>query len=291
MRLKSSNDSAQRFAAKILLVGGSYLLVGTVWCAWSPERELRVVLFGDSNTDIGFAGAVPVEASYISDDASRLRLHGRNGPHQLAGKLEAMSGRDGVTFRVVNHAATGTATGLARTPSGSPGARSEWQGVTRFEAEVLGLATEGWNGGNGRPIRQAFRPTSRDYVYVSMGTNDAALSGDSASTTIANLAWMATRWTEAGLPSTHFIITTLAPRADSAGAQIPLINAGVRKLAAEAGLTLIDLAQHVSADDGRSWRSPALHIGDGIHYAESVRAWLAERIAASIEQQSRRVAP
>ena len=45
---------------------------------------------------------------------------------------------------------------------------------------------------------------------------------------------------------------------------------------------LIDLASHTSDDNGLTWRSSDLHVGDGVHYSESVRDWLADRIVAEV---------
>ena len=72
----------------------------------------------------------------------------------------------------------------------------------------------------------------------------------------------------------HFIITTLPPR-DNANSptSIPDRNTRIRTLASDLGLHLIDLSNHVSDDNGATWRSPSLNIGDGIHYTED-GAWL-----------------
>ncbi|MDQ3223089.1 MAG: hypothetical protein M3Q75_06420 [Gemmatimonadota bacterium] len=45
---------------------------------------------------------------------------------------------------------------------------------------------------------------------------------------------------------------------------------------------LIDLAGHTSGDNGRTWRSSSLHVGDSIHYSEPVRDWLAERVVEAM---------
>jgi hypothetical protein len=79
------------------------------------------------------------------------------------------------------------------------------------------------------------------------------------------------------------MLTTLAPRLDrDLGDAIPTINAGVRALAAQRGTGLIDLAAITSPDDGRSWRSDALHVGDRLHYSEAVRDSLAARTVAYV---------
>ena len=88
-------------------------------------------------------------------------------------------------------------------------------------------------------------------------------------------------WQAAGRRSDHFLLTTLAPRTDFAG-NFPALNDGIRALAAAEGVVLIDLASHTSDDNGLTWRSSDLHVGDGVHYSESVRDWLADRIVAEM---------
>jgi len=244
-------------------------------------RTSRVVTFGDSNTDRGVVGGSFAEASYISSDSTaRLAPTAPNGIHQLAGKIEALSTASD-TLRAVNHAISGSNTGTGKNDvDGSANARGVWNGITRFEAEVLGLGAPTWDTGDGLPRVQAFTPTARDFVYVSMGTNDL-FYGITPAQTVANLHWMVDRWAQAGLPPSHFILTTLPPAAIAGYAdEIPAVNDGIRQLAALRGLSLIDLATHVSADNGATWRSDTLHIGDGVHYREPVRQWLAEQVAA-----------
>ena len=43
---------------------------------------------------------------------------------------------------------------------------------------------------------------------------------------------------------------------------------------------LIDLAGYTSNDNGKTWKSPSLNISDGIHYTETVRAWLGDQIVS-----------
>lgn len=252
----------------------------------SPPNQtcaVRVVLFGDSNTDAGWDGTELVEASYVSDLPQRLSPTAPHGSHQLAGKLEALSDTATIIFRAVNHGITGTGTGFGRLGGEhNPSARYAWEGVTRFEAEVLGMGGIMWEAGTSKPRVQSFHPTAHDYAYISLGTNDALERfGDSAQATIANLTWMADQWIKAGLPSSHFILTTLPPRRTE-GSEIPAINRGIRQLVQSRKLTLLDLSAYTSSDDGTTWRNPSLHIGDGIHYTEPVREWIAEQIAATI---------
>lgn len=254
---------------------------------------VRVVTFGDSNTDWGLNGTAPrvLARSYISQGPYTTAML----PHtsdQLAGKIEArwrLVRANAV--RAVNHAIAGTTTGGGsyggpNRRQGSPQARTLVGGVTRFQGEVLGVK---WPWSGGEPVSskyadgavrrvQAFVPGTNDFVYVSMGTNDAA-NRIGTSQTLANLRWMIDTWRAAGRRADHFLITTLAPRTgDASGVTFPALNDGIRALAASTGVVLIDLAAHTSADNGRTWRSASLHVGDGVHYSESVRDWLAGRI-------------
>ena len=181
----------------------------------------------------------------------------------------------------MNHGISGSTTGTGKNDAdGSANARGVWNGVTRFEAEVLGVGSPSWDAGDGIARVQAFAPTANDFVYVSIGTNDL-LYGITPLTTVANLRWMADRWIAAGLPASHFMLTTLPPATlEGYAGEIPAVNDGIRQLATQRGLTLIDLGARVSADGGSTWRSDTLHIGDGVHYREPVKAWLAEQIAA-----------
>jgi lysophospholipase L1-like esterase len=263
----------------------------------ADDDSVRLVLLGDSNTDAGWSGTEPraVVRSYVSDGPPRVAPQGPHSPLQLAGKIERQwrSVAGAPPIRVVNHGISGTTTGGGghggkdRNPGGSPNARTPVNGVTRYEGEVLGAAYP-WSGGE--PVSLAF-PTGairgvnalvrgpNDFAYVSLGTNDLANDGVPPVTTLENLTWMVDRWIAAGHAPDHLILTTLAPRLDrDLGDAIPTINAGIRALAARRGTGLVDLAAVTSPDDGRSWRSAALHVGDRLHYSEAVRDSLAARI-------------
>jgi hypothetical protein len=110
---------------------------------------VRVVLFGDSNTDRCTADPDD-RTSYVSVAPAL----GPDAPHracQVAGKIEAgweaLSRSE--TIRAVNHAISSTATGGGgfgwqdRTTQGSPNARTVVNGTTRFEAEILGAGFPG----------------------------------------------------------------------------------------------------------------------------------------------------
>ncbi len=265
---------------------------------------VRVVLFGDSNTD-----RCPDQPSVPGSYVSVVPRLGPTNPHPsctVAGKVqvkwEAIRSK---TIVVVNHAINSTTTGgnthltgdPDRTSQGSPNARFSVGGKTRFEAEVLG---EGYPWSGGEPTNKyfptgpltrvnAFTPGANDFAYVSMGTNDDAgpTRTLTAVQTEANLRWMAEQWIGAGRAPNHFIITTLAPR-DSANSStsIPDRNTRIRTLASDLGLHLIDLSNHVSDDNGATWKSPSLNIGDGTHYTEVVRGWLADQIVAWMDSKS-----
>ena len=258
---------------------------------------VRVVTFGDSNTDWGLDGISPqVLAKSYTSEAPHSAAMLPHSSHQLAGKIEAewRTVRSNA-IRAVNHAIAGTTTGgdgfggPNRRSTGAPQARTRVAGVTRFEGEVLG-AKWPWSGGepvNAKYVEgalrrvQAFVPSTHDFAYVSMGTNDAG-SRISTQQTLANLRWMIDKWLGAGRRADHFLLTTLAPRADQSGSTFPALNDGIRALAESKGVVLIDLANYTSADNGRTWRSASLHVGDGLHYSESVRDWLAERIVVAM---------
>lgn len=262
----------------------------------APPGVVRVVLFGDSNTDrcTGTAGA---KSSYVSVDPAL----GPNAPHQacqVAGKIETEWGAlpRSEVIEAVNHGISSTATGGGgfgwqdRTNQGSPNARTVVNGTTRFEAEVLGVGFP-WSGGE--PTNQyfpvgsvtrvnAFVPGPNDFVYVSMGTNDAETSRNmTAAQTETNLRWMIDQWTAAGKAADHFMLTTLPPRSGASSATaIPERNALIRALAADLGVHLIDIAAMTSDDDGETWRNASLHIGDGIHYTDAVRGLIADEVVS-----------
>ena len=258
---------------------------------------VRVITFGDSNTDWGIDGTSPtvLAYSYVSQSPYSAAML-PNTSDQLAGKIEiGWKAVRSNAIRAVNHAIAGTTTGGGgfggpnRRSTGAPQARTLVSGVTRFQGEVLGAK---WPWSGGEPVNakyvdgalrraQAFVPGAHDFVYVSMGTNDPP-NGISAQQTLTNLGWMIDTWTAAGRRADHFFLTTLAPHSGVSGPSFPTLNNGIRALASTKGVVLIDLASHTSADNGLTWRSSNLHVGDGVHYSESVRDWLAGRIVAEI---------
>jgi hypothetical protein len=250
--------------------------------------RVRIVTFGDSNTDVGYTGTDPTvrAASYVSSSNLRASPYDPNSSLQVAGKIEARwHAQSPWPIIAVNHGISGSRSGVGRTSLEAPNARESVNGISRFAGEALGAGLP-WNGGEsgsayptGPVLRvRAFAPGPNDFVYVSIGTNDFA-DGLTPEQTAANLEWMVDQWVDAGRAPNHFIITTLAPR-PSSGGTIPPINTLVRAMAARRGIHLIDLAARTSDDNGATWRSSADHIGDSIHYSEVVRDWIADQIVA-----------
>jgi hypothetical protein len=271
-------------------------------CATTP-LVVRMVLFGDSNTDrceehqlssdpLRFGSYVSIKPA-LSPTAQHLSC-------SVAAKVVASwNGLRAESVLVVNHAIASTTTGglggtgdPLRSSQSAPNARTVVNGITRFEAEVLGQGAPTWNGGetnatwfpSGAVTRvNAYVPKANDFAYVSMGTNDDAGAARTltAQATADNLRWMIQGWLDAGHRADHFILTTLAPRDDANTAtSIPDRNVLIQALATELGVHLIDLAGHVSDNNGATWRDPSLNIGDGIHYTETVRGWLGDQVAA-----------
>jgi lysophospholipase L1-like esterase len=271
-------------------------------CATPPTgRRIRVVTFGDSNTN-GCADLPEGKSSYVGA-VPRLLPADPDLACQVAGKIEAKwQALRSEPINAVNHGVGATTTGGGghglpdRAQNGAPQARTVVNGVTRYEAEVLGMGYP-WSGGepktgdypSGALVRvNAYTPGPDDFVYVSMGTNDANIKRNvTLEQTDSNLRWMAQRWVAAGRSPSHFMITTLAPRSDmTSPTAIRDRNLRIRALAAELGVHLIDLSGYVSNDDGLTWKSASLHIGDQTHYVDSVRAWLADQVVTWMSAQT-----
>ena len=314
---ESTNDTGltpgTQYCYKVRALGSGIVpnsAFSTSDCA-TPPITVRVVLFGDSNTDRCEEDWFPtLQASRKSSYVSVVPRLGPTDAHlscMTAGKVESkwQALRPGNPIRAVNHAIGGTTTGgnthltgdPDRSSSGAPNARLSVGGNTRFEAEVLGQGYP-WSGGEptnssfptGAISRvNAFTPDDNDFAYVSMGTNDdaGATRTLTAAQTEANLRWMAQKWIDAGHAADHFIITTLPPRDNANSAtSIPDRNTLIRALATDLGLHLIDISNHVSDDNGATWRSTSLNIGDGIHYTETVRGWIADQIVAWMDSKT-----
>lgn len=263
---------------------------------------IRIVTFGDSNTDYGYKGNDPTlnAVSYVSANVNRPSPSMPNNATQLAGKIENLwMTAYSPAIVAVNHGILGTTSGTPRATAGSPGALTLVNGFTRFDAEVMGRGYP-WNGGEPQnsnyplgPVTRvlAFTPAKYDFAYMSFGTNDSGF-GISVTQTIQNLASMIDIWESAGLPVDHLIITTLPPIFGS----VPEIqverNRAIRGLAAQRGVKLVDISAFTSDDDGLTWKRPSLHVGDGTHYAEEVRDWIAARVLEIMAAGTlRRVSP
>lgn len=274
---------------------GAHTVTATVTGVTVPSATVtvhsvkaRVVTFGDSNTDLGFQGtsAVIRVASYVSFWPERLSPSAPNSALQLAGKIEThWAAGYGSQIDAINHGISETTTGSVRSTRGAPGARTVVGGFSRFDAEILGNGFP-WLGGEPAgddypgPLTRvrSYIPTSTDFAYVSMGTNDAYYLIQPLAT-LDNLRWMADRWINDGLPAKHFFLTTLPPNASG---YIPEINRGIRSIAAQTGVQLIDIAAFTSNDDGLTWKETSMHVGDFAHYSESVRDWIAGQVVAKM---------
>ena len=278
-------------------IGGQSLFAASPGLTGSPliftavaTGAVRIITFGDSNTDIGWSGTNPalVASSYVSPAGSSAGPN-NNNLTQLAGKIEAKwRAQSSVSFTAVNHGIAGSGTGTGRDEAtGAPHAREVVDGVTRFAGEVLGAGYP-WSGGESKPYYfpngpvkrvAAFVPGPNDFVYVSMGTNDTNY-GIGAEQTASNLNWMIDQWVAAGRSLDHFILTTLAPKQNSSVAMV-LVNQQIRQIAATRGVYLIDLALRTSDNDGLTWRTPTSdNVGDNLHYSEAVRDWIAAKVVA-----------
>jgi adhesin/invasin len=264
------------------------------------EAEVQIVTFGDSNTDLGFAGttAAAKVASYVSgaSPAIKLSANAPNDATQLAGKIEIRWKQNrSKTIKAVNHGITGTSSGTGRSIVQSPNALESVGGVTRFRGEVLGDAYP-WSGGEPQnefyptgaiPRVNAFKPRTSDFAYISIGTNDVA-DGSISTTTIANnLQIMIDEWIARGLTPSRLMITTLPPRraSENLGNKIADLNGKIRTLAAQKGVRLIDIAPLVSNDDGRTWKAASLHTdNDELHYSEAVRDQIADIVVSYMLQ-------
>lgn len=277
-------------------IGGNSLFASSDGLAGSPlifnalgTAQVQLVTFGDSNTDYGYSGNnfSIVAASYVSNvPAKRLGPNEPNNSTQLAGKIESRwRATRSKTIVVVNHGVGGTTTGTGRTIVLSPNAREMVNGVTRFEGEALAVAYP-WSGGepasetypSGAIARvQAFTPRPSDFLYISMGTNDAG-AGISTASTVINLEWMVDQWIARGIAANHIMVTTLPPRQPGQSASMPALNAAIRAKFQPKGVQVIDIAGMTSNDDGATWKSANLHVGDSLHYAESVRNAIADAV-------------
>ena len=288
----------------ILGLGGNSLFASVPGLSGDPvifvalgTADVQIVTFGDSNTDLGFAGTNPSPkvGSYVSSTNPAIKL-GANAPNdttQLAGKIESRwKANRSSTIKAVNHGIAGTSTGAGRSILSAPNALTQVGGVSRFRGEVLGDAYP-WNGGEsvnefyptGSIQRvQAFKPRSSDFGYISIGTNDIG-EGVSTTTIRNNLEIMIDLWIGRGLAPGRLILTTLPPRRVSESARIPDLNSKIRTLAQAKGVRLIDISAFVSNDDGLTWKNPSLHVNnDELHYSEAVRSWIADQIASVMLQ-------
>lgn len=244
-----------------------------------PIPEVRIITFGDSHIDFGIRGDTTVDVSYISQDMLQLGVKLVNSPYALAGKLESLS-NSSVKFKTVNHGIGGTSSDDSWRGDREPNALTVYKGITRFEAEVLGLGGPDWDAGTGKRRIHAFKPTKDDFVYVSIGTMDPPLYVDSAATH-RNIRRMIAYWTGAGLPASHFMLATLTPnvqlKVDFPGKLVAL-NALFTQIAAETGITLIDVSAKTRI--GEDWIPGTT--GEGRHANEAIIKAVAQDVVNKI---------
>lgn len=282
----------------VLGIGGNSLFASVPGLSGNPlifvalgTAQIQIVTFGDSNTDVGFEGTSPLKrvSSYVSssDPAIRLSASAPNSTLQLAGKIEARwQANRTETIRAVNHGISGTSTGAGRTIVFAPNARESVGGITRYQGEVLGMGYP-WSGGEpvndfyptGSILRvNAFTPRDPDFAYVSLGTNDV-LQNVPITTVRVNLEIMIDQWIAMGRSPSRFMITTLPPLGSSGNPSITNLNSMIRTLASQKGVRLIDIAAQTSAN-GLTWTNSSLHVGDHLHYSESVRNVIADQVVS-----------
>lgn len=244
-----------------------------------PIPVVRIITFGDSHIDFGIRGDSLVDVSYISQDMLLLGVKSVDSKYALAGKVEALS-NSSLKFVAVNHGIGGTSSDESWRGDREPNALTVWNGITRFEAEVLGRGGPDWDAGTGKRRVYAFQPTKDDFVYVSIGTMDPPLYVDSARTHI-NIRRMIAYWTGAGLPASHFMLATLTPnvqlKVDFPGKLVAL-NSLYAQIAAEEGITLIDVSARTRI--GEDWIPGTT--GEGRHANEAVIKLIAQDVVNKI---------
>jgi hypothetical protein len=236
---------------------------------------VRFAMIGDSNLARGVSGTTTVATSYLhGDDLSIDPDAYPDHPKLLSGRIMELRPE----VEAVNHGISSTRTGTGTVSGGRPHALHSIAGTRRFEAEVLGLGYP-WTA-VGVPRVNAFVPTTADFGYYALGINDIG-AGIAPETIRDNIATAINLWLAAGLPAAHLMVATLTPRLGSPHRfNIPLANELIRALVQEKGSSLVDIAALVSDDDGLTWKSSALHVGDGLHYSEATLALIAAEIHA-----------
>jgi hypothetical protein len=241
---------------------------------------VRLALIGDSNLGWGKSGNTTVAASYVQGHSLSVDTDSYpDHPKLFSGKIMALW----ADVEAVNHGISSTGTGRGTITNGHPNALHVINGITRFEAEILGRGYP-WTAAN-IPRINAFTPTAVDFGYYSLGVNDI-WAGTAPETIRDNISAAIDLWLAAGLPAAHLMVTTVGPRTTSSyRTNIPVLNGMIRTLAAAKGVSLVDIAALVSDDDGLTWKAPSLHIGDGLHYTESTLEMLAVEVVAVMRRQ------
>jgi hypothetical protein len=235
---------------------------------------IRLALIGDSNLERGKSDTSTVARSYVSGASLSIDLDAYpDHPKLMSGKIMALR----PDVEAVNHGISNTRTGTG-TVSGRPHALHSINGVTRFEAEVLGAGYP-WTA-TSIPRVNAFTPTAVDFGYYALGVNDIA-GGVTPQAIRDNIGIAIDMWSAAGLPAERLMVATIGPRVGNTYQhQIPVTNQLIRALVAAKGASLVDIAQLVSDDDGLTWKSPGLQTGDGLHFSEATLDLIAAEVSA-----------
>jgi hypothetical protein len=235
---------------------------------------IRLALIGDSNLERGKSDTTTVARSYVSGASFSIDPNAYpDHPKLMSGKIMALR----PDVEAVNHGISNTRTGTG-TVSDRPHALHSINGITRFEAEVLGKGYP-WTA-TGIPRVNSFVPTAVDFGYYALGVNDIA-AGVAPETIRDNIGIAIDMWLAAGLPAERLMVATIGPRVGNTHQnRIPVTNQLIRALVAAKGVSLVDIAQLVSGDDGLTWKSPALQTGDGLHFSEATLDLIAAEISA-----------
>jgi hypothetical protein len=235
---------------------------------------IRLALIGDSNLERGKSDTTTVARSYVSGASFSIDPDAYpDHPKLTSGKIMALR----PDVEAVNHGISNTRTGTG-TVSDRPNALHSINGITRFEAEVLGKGYP-WTA-TGIPRVNSFVPTAVDFGYYALGVNDIA-AGVAPETIRDNIGIAIDMWLAAGLPAERLMVATIGPRVGNTHQnRIPVTNQLIRALVAAKGVSLVDIAQLVSDDDGLTWKSPGLQTGDGLHFSEATLDLIAAEVSA-----------
>ncbi len=266
-------------------------------------RQIRVTVFGDSNSDGGTdsLGRWTVWA-YISPESAssfrgtvRLRATDPQGRDQLTGLIETRAVDRGFTggwtVSAINHSMSGSGLGPGGSfPGSGPAALDTAMGHTRFQAEVLGQAGTTWNPGRtfGRtdvPRVSAYVPDADSYVYIALGTNNPR--GESPAAQAGYLSELVGQWVAAGHSAGRVFIATVPPGRTTPDPYARDLSLAILALPERyPGLRIVDISGQFSAGGERLlWESSACYrsaANDPLHYTLPVRRWIADQVVGQI---------